>query len=143
MSDSTTTSPMSTSGSDSSPEMTKTTHSIYGAAGKLFSFDASEAGSTSIKSLEALPDSQILILENLKSDDKTVLTPILRVLDPAECEPDLCPTRWIATPIPSVPDAKFEGVADIGNGQLIIVSDDKVDGEHRTVFGLVKMTSGE
>ncbi|WP_371225223.1 esterase-like activity of phytase family protein [Roseovarius sp. 2305UL8-3] len=118
-------------------------HSIYGAAGKLFSFDVSDAGSTSIKSLEVLPDGQILILENLKSDDKTVLTPILRMLDPAECGPDLCPTRWIAVPIPGVPDAKFEGVADIGNGHLIIVSDDKIDGEHRTVFGLVEMTSGE
>ncbi|NVO54174.1 esterase-like activity of phytase family protein [Rhodobacteraceae bacterium B1Z28] len=115
------------------------THTIYGAAGKLFSFDVSEVGSTSIKGLEVLPDGRIVILENLKSKDKAVLTPILRLLDPVGCDADLCPTRWAAVPIPGVPDAKFEGVADIGNGMLVIVSDDKIDGMHRTVFGLVEL----
>ena len=33
--------------------------------------------------------------------------------------------------------------ADIGDGLFIIVSDDKISGEHRTVFGLVRLLNDE
>jgi hypothetical protein len=56
---------------------------------------------------------------------------------------NFCPTLWTAVPIPGVPDAKFEGVAEIGNGKLVLVSDDKIDGVHRTVFALVKLADSQ
>jgi hypothetical protein len=83
------------------------------------------------------------VLERTRSEDRLTLTPYLRLIDPGSCKPPLpCTTVTASVDVPGIADADYEGVAEVGPGLFLLVSDDKIDGIRRTVFALVRLITG-
>ncbi len=115
------------------------THVIYGTDGPALAFHSGEAGSTRIKAMETLPDGRLLILERDRMDDMTI-RPFLRVIDPAACPvADPCSMQAVPLDLPPPFDADFEGLAWLGANRVLLASDDRIDGEFRTVFALIEL----
>lgn len=115
------------------------THVIYGEDGPLLAFHTDAEGRTRIKAMETLPDGRILVLERDRLDDGTI-QPFLRLIDPAACPaafPCTVPAWPLALPTPQ--DADFEGLAWLGNGRLLLASDDRTETGPRTVLALVSV----
>ena len=115
------------------------THVIYGEGGPLLAFRTDAEGRTRIKAMETLPDGRILVLERDRLDDGTIQT-FLRLIDPAAC-PVTAPCTVAAWPLalPTPQDADFEGLAWLGDGRLLLASDDRTDAGQRTVLALVAL----
>jgi hypothetical protein len=115
------------------------THTIFAEDGATFSYSTADLDNTSLKAMRVLEDGRLLILERARSDADELI-PYLRVLDPSSCGADgLCATAAARLGVPGITDADFEGLADLGGGLMLIASDDKVDGDLRTVFALVRL----
>lgn len=120
----------------------RTTHTIYSQTGKTLAYDTTEIGTTTIKALEALPDGGLMILERDVSAADGRLIPWLRILYPASCESGLlCATQVARIEVPGVSDADFEGLAYLSENRFLIVSDDKIGKDHRSVFVLLRVTT--
>ncbi|WP_415184401.1 esterase-like activity of phytase family protein [Phaeovulum sp.] len=120
----------------------RTTQTIHAASGEEFSYDTAEIGTTSIKSLEALPDGRLMILERDVAATDGSLIPWLRVLDPANCTAgQLCTTQVARIDLPNISDADFEGLAQLSDDLFLIVSDDKIGKDHRSVFALLRVNT--
>lgn len=116
------------------------TQTIYAATGQSFSYDTAEIGTTSIKAMDALPDGRLIVLERDVAADGVSLVPWLRLLNPGDCTKGLlCKTQVAKVEIPKISDADFEGLARLTDELFLIVSDDKIDGEQRSVFGLLRV----
>ena len=114
-------------------------HMIYGSAGPALAFQTGEAGATSIKAMETLPDGRLLILERDRLDAATI-QPFLRVIDPAACPVAApCSPPAIRLDLPPPHDADFEGLAWLGNNRFMLASDDRIEGSPRTVFALIAL----
>lgn len=121
----------------------RTTHTIHSATGATFSYDTTEIGETNVKGLQILPDSRLMILERMKVTEDKSLTPWLRLLDPASCASgQLCTTEVAKIEVPGISDANFEGLTQLEGDLFLIVSDDKIKKLHRSVFGLLRVTTG-
>lgn len=122
--------------------MERTTQTIYAATGESFAYDTTQTGTTSIKAMSALPDDRLLVLERDVATDGVSLIPWVRMLDPAACDKDrLCDTLVAKVEIPEISDADFEGLAQLTDDLFLIVSDDKIGNDHRSVFGLLRITA--
>jgi hypothetical protein len=119
-------------------------HVIYDGGGPALAFHTGDAGSTNIKGMETLPDGRLLILERDRLDDGVTIQPYLRVIDPVACPArHPCLSSAIPLVLPPPLDADFEGIAWLGNNRVILASDDRVDGHHRTVFALIELSLSE
>lgn len=115
-----------------------TRHRIWRADGSSIFFSSEDIGESRVKSMTSTPDGRLLMVERTK-DGKT-LTPHLRLLDPALCDADsACPTAVAALDVPGITDADFEGITQVGDGLYLIVSDDKVKKQQRSVFALIRV----
>jgi hypothetical protein len=93
--------------------------------------------SVSIKGMEAA-DGRIFLLERTRDDITDALRPYLRILDPVACQSArACTGATYPVSVPGIEDADFEGIAALGDGLLLLVSDDKIDGDLRSVFALI------
>jgi hypothetical protein len=112
---------------------------IYGEGGPLLAFATDAEGRTRIKALETLPDGRLLVLERDRQDDGTI-QPFLRLIDPALCQV-ATPCTVAAWPLdlPTPNDADFEGLAWLGEGRLLIASDDRTEEGLRTVLVLLSV----
>lgn len=91
----------------------------------------------SIKGMEAA-DSRIFVLERTRDGRTDALRPYLRILDPVACQSArACTGATYPVSVPGIEDADFEGIAALGDGLLLLVSDDKIDGDLRSVFALI------
>ncbi len=114
-------------------------HLIYNSDGPALAFHTGEAGATSIKSMETLPDGHLLVLERDRLDAATIKT-FLRVIDPAACPvPVPCNPPAIRLDLPPPHDADFEGLAWLGETRFLLASDDRIEGSARTVFALIEL----
>lgn len=116
----------------------RTVHILHGASGPAVAWHAEPR--TAIKAAETLPDGRILVLERHDGPTPGTFAPYLRVLDPAACPAaDPCvPPAWpLALPTPW--DADFEGVTWLGNGRILLASDDRINDQPRTVLVLLSM----
>ena len=114
-------------------------HTIYSSDGRRLTFDSADIGSTNIKSLEVMSDGRLLILERDKTKDDRLLT-FLRVLDPATCPVQgSCATHLARIEVPGIFDADFEGLTHISEDLYLIVSDDKIGKDERSVFALLRV----
>ncbi|WP_289041245.1 esterase-like activity of phytase family protein [uncultured Aliiroseovarius sp.] len=119
----------------------RTTQTIHAATGESFAYDTTGIGTTSIKAMGVISDGRLMILERDVAADSDRLIPWLRLLDPADCKDGgLCPTQVAKIEIPGISDADFEGLTQLTDDLFLIVSDDKIDGDHRSVFGLLRIT---
>lgn len=120
----------------------RTHHTIHAADGSRFAYDTDDIGKTNIKSLTTDPEGRLLVLERHRVDGGDVLQPYLRLIDPAACQPDgACPSVKASFSVPGLTDADFEGMTELGNGLYLIVSDDKINGEQRSVFALLRVST--
>jgi hypothetical protein len=95
--------------------------------------------SVSIKSLEAV-GIQLFILERTRDDLTDALLPWLRIVELADCMADAaCVGQSLPIPVEGITDADFEGLAALGDGLFLMVSDDKIDGDLRSVFVLFRI----
>lgn len=99
-------------------------------------FSTGDADSVSIKGMETVGE-RLFILERTKDDTTRALVPWLRILDLGACmgQPD-CPTQQLPIPVADLPEADFEGLAALPDGHFLMVSDDKIAGDLRSVFVL-------
>lgn len=93
--------------------------------------------SVSIKGMEAA-DGRVFLLERTRDDITDALRPSLRILDPVVCQSArACTGTTHQVAVPGIADADFEGIAALDDGLLLLVSDDKIDGDLRSVFALI------
>lgn len=117
----------------------RTTHTIHAENGTTLAFDTTNIGTTSIKGLEVLSDGRIAMIERDVSATDDSLLPFLRILDPANCNADrMCETQVARIDVPGITDADFEGITQVSDDLILIVSDDKIDSGRRSVFGLLR-----
>lgn len=115
------------------------THVIYGGDGPALAYHIGDAGTTSIKGMETLPDGRLLVLERDRLDDVTIRA-FLRLIDPESCAvANPCTTPAIPLELPPPLDADFEGIAWLGDNRVLLASDDRIGRQFRTVFALVEI----
>ena len=115
-------------------------HQLHGASGPALAWQTPpDQPGTSLKGMDTLPDGTILVLERVRDADGAI-TPLLRRIDPALClaaAPCAAPAIVLDLPVP--PDADFEGLAWLGDGRVLLASDDRIHGEPRTVLVLLAL----
>ncbi len=116
------------------------THVIYNAGGPVLAYRTGAAGQSSIKAMETLPDGRLLVLERDRLDAAHIVV-FLRIIDPAVCSvafPCAPPAARLDLPPPL--DADFEALAWLGDGRVLIASDDRdAERRFRTVFALLDL----
>jgi uncharacterized protein YjiK len=111
-------------------------HVAHTAKGRDWVIDATGPESVSIKAMESVGD-QVFVLERTRNNQTDALTPYLRILDRADCQAAVaCTGRRLSINLGDLVDADFEGLAHLGDGRFLMVSDDKIDGDLRSVFVL-------
>ena len=112
------------------------THIAHSTQAKSWVIDASGTDAVSIKAMESAGD-QLFVLERTRNSQTDALTPYLRILDQPNCQAaTTCIGRRLSIDLGDLVDADFEGLVHLGNGRFLMVSDDKIDGELRSVFVL-------
>jgi uncharacterized protein YjiK len=112
-------------------------HSAHSSLAGVWAIAAEGTESVSIKGME-ISDGRLLVLERTRHDVTDALTPFLRILDPVVCAAAQgCTGTTHPIAVESLTDADFEGIAALGGGRFLIVSDDKIDGDLRSVFVLL------
>lgn len=117
----------------------RTTHIAHSTQAKPWVIDASGTGAVSIKAMESVGD-QFFVLERTRDNQTDALIPYLRILDRAECQASgTCTGRRLSIDLGDMVDADFEGLVHLGNRRFLMVSDDKIDGDLRSVFVLFSL----
>lgn len=117
----------------------RTAHTLYAEGGETLSWSSEDIGASRVKAMTALPDGRLLVLERIKEDK--ALVPYLRLVDPAVCAADtLCKTQAVRLDVPGIDDADFEGIVAVSPSLFLLVSDDRIKKEQRSVFALVDVT---
>ncbi len=115
-------------------------HTLFAGDGTSYQFSTEAVGNTSVKALETLSNGRILLLDRMRSEDKLRLLPFLSIIDLAACKPDApCPVVTAPVMVPGVTDADFEGITEVSPGRFLMISDDEINGDKRTVIALVAL----
>lgn len=78
------------------------------------------------------------VLERTRNKLTDALTPSLRLLDRTDCQAaETCTGQRLSIDLGDLTDADFEGLVHLGKGRFLMVSDDKIDGDLRSVFALI------
>ncbi|MDO5704352.1 MAG: esterase-like activity of phytase family protein [Paracoccus sp. (in: a-proteobacteria)] len=114
-------------------------HGLLTSDGRDLGYTMPEVEATRIKAVSALDDGRMLILERSQNDATDALLTNLRLLDPAACDNGTCPTTPAPINVPGITDANFEGLAQISDDLFVMVSDDQINKEQRSVFVLMRV----
>jgi len=111
-------------------------HSVRTTQAGTWSIDLADQDSISIKAMESVGD-QLFVLERVRDSQSDALTPYLRILDRPECQAaTTCTGRRLSIDLGGLTDADFEGLVHLGDGRFLMVSDDKISGDLRSVVVL-------
>lgn len=114
-------------------------HGLHSTLAGSASFSTGDADSVSIKGMETAGD-KLYILERTKDGATKALAPWLRIIDlPACLGAEACETTHLDIPVADLPDADFEGLVALDDGAFLMVSDDKIAGDLRSVFVLFRV----
>jgi hypothetical protein len=95
--------------------------------------------SVSIKGIET-DGPELFVLERTRDNTTDALNPFLRVVDlPACLAGGDCNGQRFPITLDGITDADFEGLVALGDGRFLKVSDDKIDGDLRSVFVLLRV----
>ncbi len=95
--------------------------------------------SFSIKGMEVFGD-RLFILERTRDDVTDALYPFVRIIALQDCmTAGACEGRSLPVPVQGITDADFEGLVALDDGLFLMVSDDKIDGDLRSVFVLFRL----
>lgn len=115
-------------------------HTIRSSRGRSFTVAALNGGKGRLKAIEVLPNGQLVLLERFKIPGSEQHQSVLRVLDPSACNRDQrCETRDPAPSSTNLPPGNFEGLARLGPGLFVAVSDDFENGLRATRFVLLRV----
>jgi hypothetical protein len=115
----------------------KNAHTLQTGLVGAWTMQAEGQESVSIKGMDAA-DGRLFVLERTRDNVTDALHPFLRIIDLADCtEDNACAGTTHPLPVKGITVADFEGIAAMGNGRFLIVSDDKINGDLRSVFLLV------
>lgn len=114
-------------------------HHLHSTLAGSTSFDSGAGESVSIKGLETAGD-QLFILERTRNKAAGTLTPFLRIMNLTAClGQQECETQQLPIPVEGVTDADFEGLAALDDNTFLMVSDDKIGSDLRSVFALFRV----
>lgn len=114
-------------------------HRLHSTLAGSTTFSTRGADSTSIKAMEAVGD-RLFILERTRDNTTRAMAPWLRIVDlPACLGKETCPAPLLPIPVSGLPDADFEGLVALDNGSFLMVSDDRVGNQLRSVFVLFRV----
>lgn len=114
-------------------------HHIHTTLAGSTSFKSGAGDPVSIKGMETVGD-RLLMLERTRDKEAATLTPFLRIIELTAClgQPE-CQTQQLPLSVEGVMDADFEGIAMLDDNTFLMVSDDKIRGDLRSVFALFKV----
>lgn len=114
-------------------------HSLHSVLAGTAMMDLPGLESISIKGMEVQAD-DLFILERTRHDTTDELRPFLRTAKLGECLASFdCTGRSVPIDVAGITDADFEGLAVLEDGLFLMVSDDKIDGDLRSVFVLFRL----
>lgn len=120
----------------------RTHHVIRAGDGSSFAYDTGDIGNTNIKSITLDDRDRLLVLERHRDQNSGTLQPWLRLIDPAACVQGAdCPGVKAGFSLEGFENADFEGMTGLGGDLYLIVSDDRIDGQQRSVFALLRVTA--
>ena len=102
-------------------------------------FSTGDADSVRIKGMET-EGGNLIMLERTREDVTEAIRPWLRRIDLSTClKSDVCTSGQREIDLAHRTDADFNGLVSLERGQFLIVSDDKIDGDLRSVFVLLQI----
>jgi hypothetical protein len=114
-------------------------HTLHSILAPSVQISVPEEESISIKSMEAV-GTRLFILERTRDDVTDALTPWLRIVDLPDCAASaFCTGTQLPITVEGITHADFEGLAELRDGLFLMVSDDKIDGDLRSVFVLFRV----
>jgi hypothetical protein len=114
-------------------------HTIYSVLQDPVSFSSAGSDFVSIKGMETVGN-HLILLERSRDDVTRAIQPWLRFVDLDACTADMiCRTRQLPIQLDGLPDADFEGLVALDDHTFLAVSDDKIDGDLRSVFVLLNV----
>jgi hypothetical protein len=117
---------------------TRDTHTFHTALAGAWTIQTAGPESVSIKGME-VAGAHLFVLERTRDNMTDALYPFVRIVDLAECQATTCDGKPHPIPVTGITDADFEGIAALGGDRFLIVSDDKIDGDLRSVFVLLQV----
>ena len=118
------------------PRNLHTVHTTLAGSGQIA---AEGPESISIKAMEVV-GRQLFVLERTRDDVTDALYPFLRIVALHEClATATCVGRQLPIPVKDITDADFEGLVALDDGLFLMVSDDEIDGDLRSVFVLFRL----
>lgn len=116
----------------------RNTHTLHSASAGAWTLQATGPQAMSIKGMEVAGD-RLIVLERTRDKATDALYPFLRVLDLSACQSAACDGTTHPIPASGITDADYEGIAALGKDRFLIVSDDKIDKDLRSVFVLLQV----
>ncbi|HRP65937.1 MAG TPA: esterase-like activity of phytase family protein [Thauera sp.] len=118
-------------------------HRVF-AAGRSWSFPSYPARNARLKGMDVMDDGRLLVLERAETGKGKgkALVVVLREVDLASCaEGATCPVRDLALLDRADEADNFEGLTDLGDGRVMIVSDDRGKSGRGTTFTVLQRRS--
>lgn len=114
-------------------------HVVYSALSGSSGFSSGDSDFVSIKGMETVAN-RLVLLERSRDDSTRAIQPWLRLIDIDAClGQSRCDTRQVPIALDGLPDADFEGLVALDDTTFLIVSDDKIAGDLRSVFVLLRI----
>lgn len=114
-------------------------HALHSTLSGSVDFSTGQEDSISIKAIETLGN-RMVILERTRDDVTEAMQPWLRLIDIDTCLGQaLCETQQLPIALNGLSDADFEGLVALDDTTFLMVSDDKIEGDLRSVFVLLRI----
>lgn len=114
-------------------------HILYRSLQDPIPFSSGNPDFVSIKGMDTTRHGLVL-LERSRDDVTRAIQPWLRLIDFDDCwGQGLCKTIQLPILLDGLADADFEGLAGVDETTFLMVSDDKIDGDLRSVFVLLRI----
>lgn len=114
-------------------------HTLYSTLSGLARFSSGDSVFVRIKDMEAVAN-RLVLLERSRDDATKAMQPWLRLIDIDTCFGQAeCETKQFPIAIDGLSDANFEGLVALDDSTFLMVSDDKIAGDLRSVFVLFRI----
>ena len=114
-------------------------HALHSTLSGSAEFSTGQADSISIKAMETVGN-QLVILERTRDDVTEAIQAWLRLIDIDTCfGQSQCVAQQLSLDLDGLSDADFEGLVALDDMTFLMVSDDRIAGDLRSVFVLFRI----
>lgn len=118
---------------------TRDRHALFSTKAGSGIFSTGDSDSISIKGMDT-DGRHLIILERTRDDVTEAARPWLRRIDLSTClGSENCTSEQLDIPLENSDGADFEGLVALGESRYLMVSDDKIGGDLRSVFVLLQI----